>query len=1662
MKTILPSFVKPALQLTLLQLGLLFCPALRAGVAFTVTPAAVSNTYSGFITLQVTGLSAGDTVVVQKYLDVNGSGVIASNDWLVQQFQLTDGQPGMVIGGIVNSNVPGDTDTTPGQITTPMNFQNGDFMQNIAGQYLFKLSSPAGHFTAKTNLFSITNVPFAQKLTGNVLISGTSTPVPNAIVLLERENGPAQGGVLADNSGSYTIPAPPGTYTLLPFKSNYVFNQSSSALPVLALSSGQTITTNLTVTAATASISGQLVDSNNLSIGLPGVFLGATASNSLTGIGLTDSNGNFTVGVVSNLGNWSFKLKGERLIVHGYVGLNEKVSAAAGQTDVTLAVPKGTAMFYGSVKDNLGSPMPGIEVESSDKNNNYQGDGYTDANGNYAAVALGGLGNDSWQVGLSSDTSPAGYLFSQPLVDSNGGTNMSTGQALPANFTALLATNSISGSLKDNNGNPIPGIGVYGNDLSDTNYQAYVDTDTNGNYSLSVGNGTWKVGINSCNGCGGDSLPGNYLPPPNQTFTISNDNATADFIAQLCGTIIITTTSLPAGEINEYYDQFGQASSCSSTFTWSIISGSLPPGLSGNPFTGEISGTPTNSGVYPFIIQVVDGNGLAAIQALTLTVNGGPLSVTTASLTSGTTNVPYNSQQLTASGGQPPYRWSLASGGLPSGLGLSTNGVISGTPTRAGTTNFVVKVTDSASATATQPLSLAVYALSTSVTFSVSTGAVSNSYSGLITLQVAGLNIGETVQVEKFLDVNGDGAVDAGDSLMRSFPLTDGQASVIGGVTNVNVPGDTTPADGSITAQLSIANDVAQEIVGQYIFRLTSPTGRFAPMTALFDVTNAAYAQSFSGSVQCGGVNVPYATVLVVPANSTSRTPVAGVLANSAGNYSIKLPPGPYSFYVFKSNYVANLAQSPTLTLSNGADVTTNLTFLVPATQTISGRFVDAAYPGVGLPAIYVICQSTNSLMAGACLTDTNGNFTMPVTPSQWGVSLDESGLTASGYLVPQSSTTVQTASGSVSNVSVTVAKGTALFYGSVKDSFGNPLPSIEVESRDNNNLYGGDAYTDTNGNYVVVALGGLSFDPWQVEISSDHSPADYLYQGPGFDSNGGANLGSGQALPGDFSALLATNTISGYLKDNTGKPIAGVGVYAYATISEVYYQLEAVDTGANGYYSLDVASGSWSVGLIGSGYNDSLPTNYLSPQYQTVVISSDNGTANFTAPVATQVITGFVQDSHGNPVTGVGVYANDVSDTNYGAYADTDGNGNYSLNVIAGSWSVGVNCSGGNDSLDNILGRGNYECPTNENVTITNETGTANFTVEPPVPLQITTTNLPAGSVGIFYEFQLQATGGHPPYQWGWTTPDGNPPPGLNLTFSNGVLYGYPSASGTFVFSVQAYDNYTSQDSTNQWISVYIAPSAPPLQVTTTSLPNATNGVYYSQQLQCSGGVAPYYWTNSPGSASLPPNLTLGTNGVISGMPAGSGTFYFFVRAIDSTSATADQLLSLTINIAPLQVTTVSLPNGTNGVYYSQQLQCSGGVAPYYWTNSPGSASLPPNLTLATNGIISGTPTGSGTYYFYVRAIDSTAATADHLLSLTITNKPVITLTGATRLTNGEFQFKFNTSAGATYAIQSSSNLLNWSLLLDLSGSGVPLTVMDPGATTNRRQFYRVEVLPP
>jgi len=107
-------------------------------------------------------------------------------------------------------------------------------------------------------------------------------------------------------------------------------------------------------------------------------------------------------------------------------------------------------------------------------------------------------------------------------------------------------------------------------------------------------------------------------------------------------------------------------------------------------------------------IRTDDVNGIVAIYPGT-GGGPGPLTINTTALAGGTVGTGYN-QSLSASGGTPPYGWSLVQGlgTLPPGLSLSASGVITGSPTTAGTYNFTVRVTDSVPATAQKALGIVV------------------------------------------------------------------------------------------------------------------------------------------------------------------------------------------------------------------------------------------------------------------------------------------------------------------------------------------------------------------------------------------------------------------------------------------------------------------------------------------------------------------------------------------------------------------------------------------------------------------------------------------------------------------------------------------------------------------------------------------------------------------------------------------------------------------------------------------------------------------------------------------------------------------------------------------------------------------------------------------
>lgn len=170
----------------------------------------------------------------------------------------------------------------------------------------------------------------------------------------------------------------------------------------------------------------------------------------------------------------------------------------------------------------------------------------------------------------------------------------------------------------------------------------------------------------------------------------------------------ITTTSLPDGTVNVAYNQTVQAAGGTGARRWAVVGGGLPPGLTLNPANGNISGTPTNQGQFPFRLRVTDQAQLSDDRDLTITINlPAPPSITTPSLPNGTVGTAY-SLQLQAMGGLGDLTWGISTGSPPVGIDMNTAGVINGTPVRAGPSDFTVFVRDQAQRTDTRSFSLTV------------------------------------------------------------------------------------------------------------------------------------------------------------------------------------------------------------------------------------------------------------------------------------------------------------------------------------------------------------------------------------------------------------------------------------------------------------------------------------------------------------------------------------------------------------------------------------------------------------------------------------------------------------------------------------------------------------------------------------------------------------------------------------------------------------------------------------------------------------------------------------------------------------------------------------------------------------------------------------------
>jgi len=172
----------------------------------------------------------------------------------------------------------------------------------------------------------------------------------------------------------------------------------------------------------------------------------------------------------------------------------------------------------------------------------------------------------------------------------------------------------------------------------------------------------------------------------------------------------IATTDIAKGRKGDAYSLQLVAANGRAPYTWALISGSLPSGLSLNA-GGVISGTPTVFGTFPFAVRATDSVGATAVASFSIVINPDvePFRVVSSGdLAQGSTGVNY-SYQLLFAGGTAPRTWAPDTGTMPPGLALGSTGLIGGAPTLVGTFTFTVRLTDATQTTViSQPLRITI------------------------------------------------------------------------------------------------------------------------------------------------------------------------------------------------------------------------------------------------------------------------------------------------------------------------------------------------------------------------------------------------------------------------------------------------------------------------------------------------------------------------------------------------------------------------------------------------------------------------------------------------------------------------------------------------------------------------------------------------------------------------------------------------------------------------------------------------------------------------------------------------------------------------------------------------------------------------------------------
>ena len=1130
-------------------------------------------------------------------------------------------------------------------------------------------------------------------------------------------------------------------------------------------------------------------------------------------------------------------------------------------------------------------------------------------------------------------------------------------------------------------------------------------------------------------------------PTQSGTFTAnvtlrdsSSQTATAQFGFVISSSLRITTTSLPNDVINTPYPSTTLTESGGITpLYWSATG--LPPGLTLNPGTGVLSGTPTQSGSFTPTVTLTDYSEQTTTAQFTLVVYS-PLTITTIGLPNGLLNTAYPSTTLTGSGGASPYTWTAT--GLPAGLTLNPNtGVLSGTPTQSGAFTANVTLRDSSSQTATAQFAFNIYSTLTITTTSLPSGVVNRAYSttltgtggampynwtatglppGLTLNANSGVLSGTPTQTGSFTAnvtltdaINGDIApAQLPISIYNALAIT--TSSLPNGRINTAYPNTTLTGTGGATPYTWTATGLPTGLTlnpttgvlsgtptqsGAFTASITLKDSGSQTATAQFPFTISAILVITTASVPNGRVNTAY--------TSTTLTASGGV---APFNWSATgLPLG-----LTLSPSTGVLSGTPT---QSGA-FTANVTLTDSSSQTATAQFPFTVFATLGI--------ITNSLPAGrinlaytTTLTGSGG-----ATPYTWTATGLPTGLTLNPATGVLSGTPTQAGTFTVT-VTLTDTKSAETYIGAQTAQVTYSLlivPTLIILTTSLPSNVVGSPYTAT-----LLGSGGLQPYVWAATgLPTGLSLNTATGVISGTPTQTGSSIiaitltdSSGQTAKTTFTPTILPIPVTAVQIVTTSLPNASVGVFYSGTI---------VATGGNGGpYTFTVTGGGLppAMQVSSNGLLQGTPTT---PGNFSFTVSAADSAGNSgsgavaitvgAAPLA--ITTGALNNvPAGSPVSVVFTATGGVPALTFS---------------LSGTAPPGMSFSSNGTLSGTPTTAGTYSFT----ITVTDSaknTASKSFTlIVTQAPLVITA-SLPAGQAGVAYAGQFSATGGTPPYTW-----SGSAGGSLSVS-STGAVTGTPATAGTFTVSVTVMDSLGVKASGSFSVTV----TASNLIITTSSLSGGTVGSAYSATLNATGGTPPYTWS----AAGLPAGISASSSGILSGTPTSPGAFTVSVTVKDSAGVSVTASLGLTILSSPLQITTTGIPTQTLGSSFSFAFGVTGGSPPYTWS----AAGLPAGMTITSAGTLSGLPGAPGTFSISVSVVDNNGLKASSTFSLTVTlpPTPTVTLTGLPSTANPATQSTATVTFNVAYPLAVTLNLTL--TFTPLSGADDPNIQFSTGGRT-------------